>query len=212
MPDPSSFCLHVGITGGIGSGKTTAGRIFQALGIPLYDADTRAKWLVQHDRPLKAGIMDLLGPSAYLPDGSYNRPWVAQIAFSHPDKLAALNALVHPVVERDSHHWREEQAANGAPYTLKEAALLIESGSHRRLDRLVVVTAPEELRIRRVVERDGLTVEQVRARMASQLPEADKIRLADHLIINDGQHLLLPQVLAIHRQLRSAGAPEGIIS
>ena len=204
--DPTSLpgahiALRVGITGGIGSGKSTVGQIFQALGIPVYDADRRAKWLIQHAAALKQGILEIFGEEAYLPDGSYNRPRVAAIAFAQPDQLAALNALVHPAVERDSRDWHREQVAAGAPYTLKEAALLIESGSHRWLDALIVVTAPEALRIERVMQRDGLTADQVQARLANQLAEADRLLLANHVIINDGQYLLLPQVLAIHRLL-----------
>ncbi len=212
IPSDSSSCLRVGITGGIGSGKTTVCRIFQALGVPVYDADLRAKWLMQYDETLKKGIVAIFGPSAYTPDGRYDRPWVARIAFGDPDKLAALNALVHPAVERDSRAWHAEQAQKGVAYTLKEAALMIESGSHRALDVLIVVTAPEEIRIRRVMERDGLSAEQVQARLNSQLPEADKVRLAHHVIINDGQHLLLPQVLAIHRVLQSASPVKSGIS
>ncbi len=204
--------LRVGITGGIGSGKSTVGQIFQALGIPVYDADRRAKWLIQHDAALKQGILEIFGEEAYLPDGSYNRPRVAAIAFAQPDQLAALNALVHPAVERDSRDWHREQIAAGAPYTLKEAALLIESGSHRWLDALIVVTAPEALRIERVLQRDGLTLEQVQARLVNQLPETDKLRLAQHIIVNDGTQLLLPQVLAIHRQLLASRASAGNIS
>ncbi len=210
---PSSHpALRVGITGGIGSGKTTVSQIFAALGIPVYDADRRAKWLIQHDAALKQGILKIFGEEAYLPDGSYNRPRVAAIAFSQPDKLAALNALVHPAVAQDSHDWHQAEAAAGAPYTLKEAALLIESGSHRWLDALIVVAAPEALRIARVMQRDGLTAEQVQARLANQLPETDKLRLAQHIIVNDGTQLLLPQVLATHRQLLANRKQMGNIS
>ena len=205
-------CLRVGITGGMGSGKTTVCRIFEALGIPVYDADQRAKWLIQHDGDLKQGIVAIFGAEAYLPDGQYNRAWVAQIAFAQPDKLAALNALVHPAVERDSRDWHRQQADGGAPYTLREAALLIESGNHRWLDALIVVTAPEALRLQRVMQRDGLSAEQVQARLANQLPEADKVGLADYVVANDGQQLLLPQVLAIHPQLLAKREHAGNIS
>jgi len=205
-------CLRVGITGGIGSGKSTVCQIFQGLGVPIYYADIRAKWLMQHDEDLKEGITGIFGPAAYTSEGQYDRPWVAQIAFSQPEKLAALNALVHPAVERDSRAWQEEQALHGAAYTIKEAALMVESGSHLQLDVLLVVTAPEALRIARVMERDGLSAAQVQARMDSQLPEADKVRLADYVINNDGEHLLLPQVREIHRQLQVSAATKRIIS
>ncbi|MEO6760273.1 MAG: dephospho-CoA kinase [Saprospiraceae bacterium] len=203
MTDPTSksSCLRIGITGGMGSGKTTVCRIFESLGIPVYDADQRAKWLIQNDADLHRGIESIFGKEAYLSDGAYNRPWVAKLAFAQPEKLSALNALIHPAVEMDSRDWHEQQAAAGFPYTLREAALMIESGNHRWLDVLIVVTAPEWLRVERVKQRDGLSQAQIQARLANQLPEAEKIRLADYLIANDGERLLVPQVLAIHQQI-----------
>lgn len=193
--------LRTGITGGIGSGKTTVCRIFETLGIPVYYADARAKWLIENEPALRKAIVQLLGDEAYTPDGAYNRRYVADQVFGNPVKLAALNALVHPAVERDSLAWHESAGVSGAPYTLKEAALMIESGSHRHLDALIVVTAPEEIRIHRVTQRDGSDAESVRARIRNQLPESEKIALADYLIVNDGSRLLLPQVLEIHRHL-----------
>lgn len=193
--------LRVGITGGIGSGKTTVCRIFEALGVPVYDADYWAKWLIVHDLEVRTAIVGLFGAEAYLPDGAYNRPFVAAIVFENPEKLAALNAAVHPAVERHSRAWHEQQARAGYPYTLKEAALMVESGSHRFLDALIVVTAPEEIRIRRVMERDGISEATVRARLRNQMPEAEKEALADFLIVNDGKHLIIPQVWVVHRSL-----------
>jgi dephospho-CoA kinase len=193
--------LRVGITGGIGSGKTTACRMFQVLGIPVYDADFWAKWLIERDAGLRTQVTAVLGPEAYLPDGAYNRAYVARRVFADAALLAALNAVVHPVVEQHSRRWHDEQAARGYPYTLKEAALLIESGSHRFLDALIVVTAPEEVRIRRVMERDGLGEDAVRARMLHQMPEAEKAALADFVLVNDGQRPLIPQVWRTHRAL-----------
>jgi dephospho-CoA kinase len=135
-----------------------------------------------------------------LPDGAYNRAYVAGIVFKNPEKLQALNGLVHPAVGRHNRTWQEAQ--KDVPYTLKEAALLVESGSYRHLDALIVVTAPEVLRMRRVVQRDGLDETAVRARMARQLPEEDKVKLADFVVVNDGTHLLIPQAAAIHASLR----------
>ena len=207
----SSFIIHhsssrIGVTGGIGSGKTTVCHIFEALGVPVYYADARAKWLIAHDPALREAIVALLGPEAYLPDGTYNRAFVSERVFRDSASLAALNALVHPAVERDSQAWHDEQAAKGARYTLKEAALMVESGGHRFLDALIAVTAPEALRIQRVVQRDGLSEAAVRARMGSQLPESEKVALADYVVVNDGTRLLLPQVLAIHRKILGLGA------
>lgn len=194
-------CLRAGITGGIGSGKTTVCRLFETLGVPVYYADYWAKWLLNHDPELKRGVLELFGPQAYTEQGEYDRAFVAGVVFANREKLEALNALAHPAVERHSRAWHEEQAALGKPYTLKEAALLVESGSHRFLDRLIVVTSPEPLRIRRVMQRDGLTEAQVRARMNSQLPESEKVKLADFVVTNDGVRMLIPQVWGLHRIL-----------
>ncbi|MFN0213783.1 MAG: dephospho-CoA kinase [Saprospiraceae bacterium] len=193
---------RVGITGGIGSGKSTVCRIFHdALGIPIFYADIWAKKLLNFDPELRAGIIRIFGDDAYTPNGEYDRPFVAKIAFSDPEKLAALNALVHPAVEAESLHWHEEHAELGAPYTLKEAALIVESGGHKYLDYLIVVTAPEHMRIQRVMERDGITEDQVRSRMRGQLPELDKLKWADFVIVNDGTEMLLPQVWSVHREI-----------
>ncbi len=193
--------LRVGITGGIGSGKTTVCRLFEVLGIPVYNADAWAKWLIAHDPKVRADVTALLGQEAYLPDGTYQRAYVAARVFADAHLLQALNAIVHPAVERHSRQWHETQAAKGCPYTLKEAALLVESGSHRFLDALIVVCAPEAVRLQRVMQRDGLSEAEVRARMQRQLPEADKVTLADFVVLNDGQHPLIPQVWKIHRAL-----------
>ena len=167
----------------------------------MYYADHWAKWLINNEDALKKGIVEIFGQEAYTPDGAYNRPFVAKVVFENKQKLAALNALVHPAVEQNSRSWHEEQAALGVPYTLKEAALIIESGSHHFLDFLIVVTAPEALRIQRVVQRDGVTKEQVSARMANQMPEAEKVVLADFVIVNDGTQALIPQVWRIHQTI-----------
>ena len=194
-------CLRVGITGGIGGGKSTVARMFAVLGVPVYDADYWARWLIQHNEALRQQIIELLGPNAYDAAGLYNREYVAGIVFENKEKLAGLNARVHPVVEAHSRQWHDAQCRTGVPYTLKEAALLIESGSHRQLDALIVVTAPEPLRIQRVVQRDGLPEEAARARIRNQMPEAEKAAAADFLIVNDGEHLLAPQVWKIHQSL-----------
>lgn len=196
-----SGCLRVGVTGGIGSGKSTVCRILESFGVPVYDADTWAKWLVQNDAGIKKGIISIFGPEAYDESGIYNRAWIAGIVFQNAEKLAALNALVHPAVEQHSSGWHDTWAARGAAYTVKEAALMIESGSYRHLDYLIVVTAPEALRIQRVRDRDHISEEQVRARIRKQLSEADKIKLANFVIHNDGKQMLLPQVWQVHQQL-----------
>ncbi|MCU0450272.1 MAG: dephospho-CoA kinase [Bernardetiaceae bacterium] len=192
--------LKIGITGGIGAGKSVVCRIFQALGAPVYDADTRAKWLIAHDAELKAQIAARFGEAAYLPDGAPDRRYLAQRVFAQETERLALNALVHPRVGADTRAWLQSLPAT-VPYALKEAALLIETGGHRELDGLVVVTAPDETRLARVLARDPQrSREEVLAIMAKQMPEAEKIALAQWVIHNDGQQMLIPQVLALHRR------------
>ncbi len=193
--------LRVGITGGIGSGKSTVCRIFESLGIPIYDADYWAKWLLNHEPTLKLAVVKIFGSEAYTANGDYNRPFVAQQAFSDPAKLAALNAVAHPAVETHGRAWHTAKTSEGHPYTLKEAALMIESGSYQHLDFLIVVTAPEAIRIERVMKRDGTSEAQVRARMEHQLPEPEKLALADFVLVNDGEHSLVQQVWKLHQVL-----------
>lgn len=191
---------HLGITGGIGSGKTTVCKIFETLGIPVYYADERAKYLMSHDPILIAGIIELFGQEAFLEPQVLNRAHIAQVAFNDKEKLNQLNALVHPAVSKDGLNWQAAQ--QNVPYTLKEAALLFESGSYRTLDKIIVVAAPLELRIQRVMARDGAKREEVEARISKQMPEAEKVSLADFVVNNDGVHALIPQVMAIHAKLK----------
>lgn len=188
----------VGITGGIGSGKSTVCRVFEWLGIPVYDADERAKWLMVHDHDLRDGICGLLGEEAYTDNGELNRTYIAGVIFQQADLLRQINAMVHPAVHRDGELWHQSQHA---PYTLREAALLYESGGYRLMDKMIVVTAPLELRIKRVMERDSVERAAVEARIARQWPEEKKTALADYIIYNDGNSALFPQILDIHHQL-----------
>ena len=191
--------LKIGITGGIGSGKSTVATIFEVLGIPVYYADSRAKWLMVHNKNLVASIKKLFGKKAYLDDGLLNRPHIAEIAFNNPEKLKKLNALVHPAVKLDYEQWHDQQKK--VPYTLKEAALLFESGSAKELDAIIEVFAAQKIRIDRVRKRDGLTGKQVLSRIRNQMPEREKRKLADYVIVNDGKKGLIHQVLALHQQL-----------
>lgn len=193
--------LKIGITGGIGSGKTTVCKIFETLGIPVYYADERAKWLMTNDATLVKEIKGLFGESAY-ENGQLNRAFIAQIAFNDPEKLNQLNALVHPAVQRDGNAWQEAQP--NVPYTIKEAALLFESGSYLYLNKIIVVTAPLDVRIQRVIHRDHTNRAAVEARIAKQMPEEEKVKRADFIIVNDGATALIPQVLNIHQVLQSA--------
>lgn len=191
--------LQIGITGGIGSGKTTVCRIFDTLGIPVYYADDRAKALMVSDPKLIESITKIFGKAAYLADGSLNRAHIATIAFGNKGKLALLNAAVHPAVKLDGLEWHNAQ--KNVPYTLKEAALMYESGNYQVLDKIIVVTAPQRVRLKRVILRDQSTAAQIKARMDKQMPEKEKKALADYIIYNHGKRALIPQVLKIHKKL-----------
>ena len=187
--------LKVGVTGGIGSGKTIIGRIFQVLGIPVFDADTEAKRLMVADEALVQAIKTEFGQKAYHEDGSLDRAYLAAQVFNDEAKLKKLNALVHPIVIQAGEEWAAKQ---DAPYTIKEAALLFESGSYKHNNYNVLITAPLELRIQRVMRRDGTTIEQVKARMERQWTDEQKKQLADFEVINDGIQALIPQVMNLH--------------
>lgn len=189
--------LRVGITGGIGSGKSIVAKVFNSLGIPVYNADTAAKRLMQEDPQLVAAIKAAFGAGAY-EDGRLNRAYLADKVFRDPAQLELLNQLVHPVTIKDAANWMQQQQA---PYALKEAALIFESGSQSELDFVIGVYAPKHLRIHRVMQRDGVSREAVIKRMDNQIEESLKMRLCDAVITNDDQQLVVPQVLALHEQL-----------
>ena len=192
--------LKIGITGGIGSGKSVVCEIFKILGIPVYDADTRAKALMTEDKNTVKSIKEAFGPEAYTPDGLLNRTYLAKTVFNNREKLQLLNSIVHPAVARDYEKWVISHSQS--PYLIKEAALLVESGSYTQLDVLINVTAPEALRIARVVKRDPhRTEEDVRKIISNQLDDRARSAKAQYVIVNDDKSLLIPQVLKIHRQL-----------
>lgn len=192
--------LRIGLTGGIGSGKTTVARIFEVLGIPVYYADDAAKRLMNTDEALKAAIVEAFGREAYT-EGSLNRAFLASIVFNDPAKLALLNSLTHPATIQDANQWMERQHA---PYTIKEAALIFESGSDEHLDFVIGVSAPEKLRIHRVMQRDGVTESGIRSRMARQMDEALKMEKCDFLVINDEHHPVIQQVLDLHHRFQAS--------
>lgn len=186
--------LKIGITGGIGSGKTTVCRVFETLGIPVFYADLAAKHLMQHDPELKKALQHALGENIY-ENGILKRSYLAQLLFSNPTHLETVNSLVHPAVIRYGHQWMQQQKS---PYAIKEAALFFESGSYAEMDYMITVAAPEALRIQRVIDRDNISVEEVQKRIAKQLPEKEKITRSDFVIQNDDIHPVLPQVLLLH--------------
>ncbi|MEQ1797492.1 MAG: dephospho-CoA kinase [Lacibacter sp.] len=189
--------LKIGITGGIGSGKTTVAKVFEVLGIPVYYADDEAKEIMHKNELLKQQLIFYFGKDTYV-DGKLNRKHLSSIVFADKEKLELLNSLVHPVTITDAEQWFKRQQS---PYVLKEAALLFESGAAEGLDYIIGVTAPAAIRIKRVMDRDGVTADEVKKRMLNQIEETIKIRLCDFIIHNDEQQMILPQVLKLHEEL-----------
>lgn len=191
--------VQIGITGGIGSGKSLIGKIFQTLGVPVYDADSRAKMVMTTDVILIDQIKKEFGILSYDESGMLNRERLAKSVFNDPEKLSRLNSLVHPMVAVDYSQWVKEQSE--AKYCLKEAALLFESGSFQLPDKIIVVTAPDELRIKRVLQRDPhrsrADVERI---IKNQMSQEEKIKKSDFIIKNDESELVIPQVLRLHER------------
>ena len=195
--------LRIGITGGIGSGKSTVAKVFEVLGIPVYYADDAAKRLMNEDEELKGKILRQFGNDIYK-DGKLDRKQMAAIVFASPERLEQLNKLVHPATIKDAERWMQEYVLSGGqktPYTLKEAALIFESGAQEQLDYVIGVRAPAPLRIQRTLQRDGVSREEVIARMDKQMDESIKMKLCDFVLVNDEQEMLLPQVIALHEKL-----------
>lgn len=188
--------LKIGLTGNIGSGKTTVAQVFELLGVPVFYADDEAKKVMVTDRLLMEGIKQTFGRQAYFDDGSLNRKYISGIVFNNKAELEKLNALVHPAVFRAFDSF--DQLHEDAPYVIREAAILFESGSYKMCDRAIMITAPLEVRIARVMERDGISRADVESREARQLSQEEKLKLANDVIINDGKQLVIPQVIALH--------------
>lgn len=190
--------LKVGITGNIGSGKTTVSKIFELLGVPVFYADDHAKNVMVTDTELITGIKQTFGKESYFEDGSLNRKHIAGIVFNDDAELKKLNALVHPATFRAFDNWLALQ--HNVPYIMKEAALLFESNSYKMCDRSLMVFAPLELRLKRVLQRDHITRAEAENRNAKQFSDEKKRELADDLIYNDDTQLVIPQVLAMHQK------------
>ncbi len=190
--------LRIGITGGIGSGKSFVAKIFKTLGIPFYDADTEAKLLMHTHEEIRNGLKKVFGEQVYTIEGELDRAYLSKKVFNDKEQLFLLNSIVHPRVIAHGEEWAEQQTT---PYSLKEAALLFESGSYKTLDYTIVVTAPENVRIERVKLRDRVSEDEVRRRIANQMPEEEKVKMADFIIVNDDEQALLPQIIKIHEIL-----------
>ena len=192
--------LKVGLTGGIGSGKTTVAKIFELLNVPVYYADEASKRLYHTDRDLITNIKKHFGEDVYTNE-QLNRSRLAAIVFNDPGKLELLNELVHPPTIRDAEEWMKKQTA---PYIIKEAALIFESGSAKGLDYIIGVQAPSHYRIKRVMDRDGVSKEDVINRANRQIDENIKMRLCDFVIVNNEQELVIPQVLELHSKFSAS--------
>ena len=192
--------LRIGITGGIGTGKTAASNIFAELGIPVFNADKEAKWLMNSDKKLKKELINILGEQAYK-DNELNRPYIANKIFSDNSLKTEMEAIVHPAV-RD--HFMQWYTMQKAPYIIKEAALIYETKDHENLDYVIVVDAPEHTRIERVKHRDNSTTEAIRSRIQNQINQSEKVKYAD-FVLNNEQDLefLRAQVLILDKKIRS---------
>jgi len=186
--------LRIGITGGIGSGKSTVANIFSVLGIPVYDSDSASKRLMEEDLELKKNIIQSFGEESFL-KGKLNRKYLSEQVFNDQKKIELLNSIVHPATIKDVDEWMKKQKA---AYTIKEAALIFESGSNKFLDFVIGVSAPLPLRIERTLQRGNISEEQVKARIKLQMNEEEKMRLCNYIIFNDEKHMLIPQVLFLH--------------
>lgn len=189
--------LKVGITGGIGSGKTQVCQVFETLGIPVFNADTAAKKIMETDNEVVKHITKLLGAEVYI-NGKINRSWLSSILFQDEKKRTALNAIVHPAVIAFGQEWMNRQQA---AYVLKEAALFFETGSNKEMDYMIGISAPVDLRLKRAMKRDHSDEITIRQKMAAQMDEKEKMMRCQFIILNDDETAIIPQVLSIHQQL-----------
>ena len=199
--------LKIGLTGGIGSGKSTVARLFEKLGIPVYYADVEAKRLMNSSPEIKQNIMAVFGREAYI-DNTLNRKYIASVVFDNKEKLSRLNEIVHPATIRDSEAWMQRQQT---VYAIKEAALIFESHVDQYLDYVIGVSAPLALRTRRIMVRDAITEEAVDSRMQNQLDEEEKMRRCHFVLLNDESRLLMPQVLVLHEKLLEIAAEKTLV-
>jgi len=193
--------MVVGLTGGIGSGKTTVAKLFSVLGCPVYNSDDRAKKMYFLPE-VKKKVTELLGEKAYTPQGELERAYVSEKIFSDKTLLDKINNIIHPAVGEDFKNFLKQNAESRM--VIKESALLFETGIYKQLDKNLLVTSPVAIRIKHLQQRDKASVEQITARINSQMPDEEKIPHSDMVIINDEEHALIPQVLAIYNKLLNA--------
>jgi len=194
--------LKIGITGGIGSGKSTVCRVFSVMGIPVFEADKVARKLMDTDEEIHEKLVRLFGAAVYLPDQTVNRKYLAGIVFKDPSLLAKLNEIVHPVVRKTFFDWCERQKS---PYIIHEAAILFESGFYKMMDKTITVVTNEDERIHRVMKRDGITMELVKERIKNQWSDEERMKLADFVIGNNDDQLIIPQIIEIDKKIKANG-------
>ncbi len=190
----------IGLTGGIGAGKTMVAKLFASIGVPVFNADDTAKELMQTSPAIKSQLIKQFGEKVY-ENGILQKAYLSSIVFSDPHQLALLNAIVHPITIQAAWDWAKQQTA---PYVIKEAALLFESNAAEGLDFVIGVTAPKPLRIQRIMQRDACSKEEAESRIRYQINDTIKMRLCDKVIVNDEIQLIMPQVLAIHEFILSS--------
>ncbi|MFB6306029.1 MAG: dephospho-CoA kinase [Flavobacteriales bacterium] len=188
--------LKIGITGGIGSGKTLICKVFEKLGMPVFYADYAGKEVLNW-KETRVELEKYFGKEVFYDDQSVNKSKIAEIVFNNKDKMNVLNSIIHPKVQDLYENWLK--TLTGAPYAIREAAIMIESGSYKDLDELILVTAPKDDRIKRIIERDKISKEEVISRMQNQLSDEEKRKYVDHEIVNDGKQMILPHILQIHQ-------------
>jgi dephospho-CoA kinase len=189
--------VKIGLTGGIGSGKTTVAKIFEVLGIPVYYADDAAKQLMNNDERIKQQIMQHFGALSYI-EGKLNKIYLAKTVFADIEKTELINSIIHPVTIADAELWMDKQTS---AYAIKEAALIFEAKAEKKLDLIIGVQTPLPLRIKRVMQRDHITEEAVLARIQKQMNEEEKMSRCNFIITNDEEQLIIPQVVAIHEKI-----------
>ncbi|MBN2519596.1 MAG: dephospho-CoA kinase [Bacteroidales bacterium] len=192
--------IKVGLTGGIGSGKSVISKIFRILDIPVYFADQRAKELMENNEIIKSKLMDIFGKKIYHKN-KLQRKLLSQIIFKDGKLLQKVNSIVHPIVRDDFIEWMKYKT--GYKYVIEEAAILFETGYYKEFDKIITVIAPVDLRIQRIILRDNTTENEVKQRMKNQWEDEDKIKYSDYIIINDDKELVIPQVLKIHKELQN---------
>jgi dephospho-CoA kinase len=194
--------LKIGITGGIGSGKSTICKVFSVMGIPVFEADTVAKQLMNEDPQIRKQLIEQFGSAVYLPDQTLDRKYLAAIVFNDTSLLSKLNAIIHPAVAKKFDTWCGQQQS---PYVLHEAAILFESGFNKLMDLTITIVANENERIERVMKRDKTPAELVRQRIQNQMSDSERIKLADFVISNNDDELIVPQIVDIDKKIRTHG-------